>query len=96
MERISGPFNGFYIATYASSTGGPGTNYLGYSKICRGRPENYWGAHCCAKIVGTHVHASPQAAMIEAERRALDQTSSLASFAFAQPAAPEKRIVVRR
>ena len=95
MERISGPFNGFYIVTYASSTGGPGVNYLGYSKICRGRPDNYWGAHSCANVVGMQIHTSAHAAMDEAEKHARDQTGTFASIAFAKPAPGGQRIAVR-
>jgi len=95
VERITGPFNGFYIATYASTTGGPGPNYLGYSKICRGKPQNYWEAHCCKTVVGMQIHPSPQAAMNEAERCAREQTGSLASFAFAKAAPARHRIAVR-
>jgi hypothetical protein len=83
MERVTGPFNGFYIATYASETGGPQPRYLGYSKICRGRPENYWDAHCCAKISGERFHSTPHEAVVDAERRAWEQTGNLARFAFA-------------
>ena len=95
MERISGPFNGFYIATYASNAGGPGLNYLGYSKICRGKPESYWNAHCCAKICGEQIHTTPHAAMNEAERRASEQTGNLAPFAFAKAPSARHRISVR-
>jgi hypothetical protein len=84
MERISGPYNGFYIASYAGDGGGPGTKYLGYSKICRGRPDSYWDAHCCAKICGEQIHTTPQAALNEAEDRARQQTGNLAVFAFAK------------
>jgi hypothetical protein len=96
MERISGPFNGFYIATYASITGGPGSSYLGYSKICRGKPDNYWTAHCCATVAGEEIHTTPHAAMNEAERRARNQTGELAPFAFARQSAGRQRIVARR
>jgi hypothetical protein len=85
MERISGPFNGFFIATYACETGGPGPNWLGYSKICRGRPDNYWDAHCCAKVSGERIHDSPQEALLEAERRAWEHTGNLVPFTFAKP-----------
>ena len=83
MERITGPYNGFYIATYAGDAGGPGLNYLGYSKICRGRPDNYWDAHCCAKICGELTHRTADEALAEAERKAREQTGNLAAFTFA-------------
>jgi hypothetical protein len=85
MERISGPFNGFYIATYAGESGGPTPSFFAYAKICRGKPENYWDAHCCAKIPGEQLHPTAHAAISEAERRAREQTSRFAPFAFAQP-----------
>jgi hypothetical protein len=85
MERITGPVNGFFIATYACDTGGSSPSYLGYSKICRGRPDSYWDAHCCAKISGSHSHSTPQEALLEAERRAWEQTGNLVPFTFAKP-----------
>lgn len=90
MERISGPFNGFYIASYAGESGGPTPTFFAYAKICRGRPENYWDAHCCAKIPGERLHPTAQAAIAEAEQRALRQTGELAPFAFAQPQAIQR------
>jgi hypothetical protein len=85
MERITGPFNGFYIATYASEASGSSASFFAYAKICRGKPDNYWDAHCCAKVSGQQLHPSAQAAIAEAECRALEQTEQLAPYAFAPP-----------
>jgi hypothetical protein len=87
MEKISGPYNGFYVASYASESGGTAPGFFAYAKICRGKPENYWDAHFCAKVSGERVHPTAQAAIAEAERRARAQTGQLAPFAFAKPAA---------
>lgn len=84
MERISGPFNGFYIATYAGESGGPSPSFFAYSKICRGKPQNYWDAHCCAKLSGERLHPTAAAAVNELERRAREHTARLAPFAFAK------------
>ena len=84
MERITGPFNGFYIATYAGESGGPAPTFFAYAKICRGKPENYWDAHCCAKLPGDQLHPTAQAAMAEAEKLAKKRTRELASFAIAR------------
>jgi hypothetical protein len=84
MERISGPYNGFYIASYASESGGPSPAFHAYAKICRGKPENYWDAHCCAKIAGEQLHLTAQAAIAEAELRAREQTGRLAPYTFAK------------
>jgi hypothetical protein len=94
MEQISGPFNGFYIATYASDAGGPGINYLGYAKICRGRPDSYWDALCCAKVCGVRLHDTPQGAIIDAEGRARAQTDNLEPFAASKPARTRRRVGV--
>jgi len=85
MERITGPFNGFYIASYAGESGGPTPTFFAYAKICRGKPENYWDAHCCAKISGEQLHPTAHAAIAEAEKRARDHTGNLAPFAIAKP-----------
>jgi hypothetical protein len=76
MERITGPHQGFYIASYASETGGAG-GYLGYAKICRRRPESYWDANCLVKMCGEGLHADPAQALDEARQRALEQLRSL-------------------
>jgi hypothetical protein len=89
MERISGPYNGFWIASYAGESGGPTTSFFAYAKICRGKPENYWDAHCCAKVPGERLHPTAQSAIAEAETRAREQTGRLAPFAIAKPARPE-------
>ena len=80
MERITGPHQGFYIASYASETGGAG-GYLGYAKICRRRPESYWDANCLVKMCGEGLHADPTQALDEAQQRALEQLRSLAPAA---------------
>lgn len=81
MEQITGPFQGFYIASYACETGAPGAHYLGYSKICRRKPESYWDAQCLVKLCGDELHATPQEAVLDAERRARGQLGRLAPAA---------------
>lgn len=78
MERITGPHEGFYIASYACETGASVYRYLGYSKICRRRPESYWDASCLVKICGERLHGDTQHALDEAENQALHQLRSLA------------------
>jgi len=85
MEKISGPFNGFYIATYAGEAGGPSQSFFASAKICRGKPDNYWDAHWCAKLPAEKPHPTATGAIAEAERFAREHTSRLASFAFAPP-----------
>lgn len=85
MERITGPFDGFYIASYAGESSGPMPSFFAYAKICRGKPENYWDAHFCAKVPGAALHPTAQGAIAEAETRARERTGEFASFAFARP-----------
>jgi hypothetical protein len=86
MERISGPYNGFYIASYTGESSGPAAGFYAYVKICRGKPRNYWDAHFCAKLPGEKLHPTAQGAIADAEKRAREHTGQLASFAFARPA----------
>ena len=83
MERISGPYNGFYIATYAGESSTT-ASFFAYAKICRGKPANYWDAHCCAKVPAITPHPTAQAAIAEAEQRAREQTGALAPFTLAK------------
>jgi hypothetical protein len=92
MERITGPFNGFYIATYAAQAGDAGRSFLAYAKICRGKPDNYWDAHCCAKISTERAHDNAHDALHEAELRARGETQNLVHFAIAKPPVNERRV----
>lgn len=77
MERISGPYHGFYIASYACETGAPGERYLGYAKVCRRRPDSYWDAHCLVKLCGEQLHPQAEQAIAEVERTACEQLGNL-------------------
>jgi hypothetical protein len=78
MERITGPHLGFYVASYACETGASGDRFLGYSKICRRRPESYWDASCLVKLCGERLHVDEKQALDEAESQALNQLRSFA------------------
>ena len=62
MERISGPVNGFYIATYACPVGEFGTQYLGHARICSVQPRSFWEAIPIADLVATEWDGSSDAA----------------------------------
>ena len=79
MEKIAGPINGFYIATYAW----PSTNgkwYSSYAKICRRKPASDWGAQCIFKLFGGENHASTAAALATANMVARDSIEMLPSL----------------
>jgi hypothetical protein len=44
MERIRGPVNGYYVASYACQVGDMGHEYVGYTKLCSARPASFWDA----------------------------------------------------
>jgi hypothetical protein len=48
LERIEGPFKGYYVAAYAGPAG-PRGGYVSYAKVCRSRPVSYWEANCLLK-----------------------------------------------
>lgn len=83
MERITGPFNGFYIATRVTHGRGSEAGYLALSKICRGRPDNFRDAFCCASVEAQQPFRTAQEALADAENRARAQTGALAHYAFA-------------
>jgi len=84
MERITGPVNGFYIAT-RSSRSRADAGFLALSKVCRGRPESFSAAYCCARIEPIRAFPTEQEAIADAERRARDETLALLPYAFAKP-----------
>jgi hypothetical protein len=77
MERIIGPYSGYYIATYASESAGPERAWIGYAKICRHRPDSYWEAEGCAKVSALRERASAGEAVADAERQARQQIGNL-------------------
>jgi hypothetical protein len=70
MERISGPFRGHYIATYACPVG-EGLQYHGFAKVCRVEPLSYWEAtQVVSKISAREWSGTPDAAITAAEEMA--------------------------
>jgi hypothetical protein len=41
MERISGPYKGYYIAAYSVEAG---ASFVGYAKVCQDEPESVYAA----------------------------------------------------
>jgi hypothetical protein len=44
VEKILGPFNGFYVAVYVRDLGNLGTSFLGHYKICQKPPVDFFSA----------------------------------------------------
>ena len=77
IERVVGPFKGYYIASYACEMGELGEQFLGFAKLCRVKPEDYWQASACAKFSCEELADSAERAMQSAEQRARLQIENL-------------------
>ena len=67
MERISGPYKGYYIAAYTVPAG---HNFVGYAKICVAEPEDVWNAQSVEKLTSATGYRSEHEALAAAERKA--------------------------
>lgn len=66
LERVTGPYCGFFVAAYAVESGG---SFYGYAKICRRKPHDVWGCAAFDKVTAP-ASASAEGAVLLAERRA--------------------------
>jgi|GEM_PF-4020802 len=70
MERVTGPIDGYFVASSAGEMGG---RYLGFAKVCCARPSSFWLATlcdepgCCAHLCGGGLFDTPEAALASAE-----------------------------
>ncbi len=76
MERISGPFDGFYVAAYTTELEGL---FYGYAKLCTKCPDDVWSADTRLKIGTWEGEANEEAALQAAEETALRVISELQS-----------------
>ncbi|MDB5948033.1 MAG: hypothetical protein JWQ33_3059 [Ramlibacter sp.] len=79
MEKIVGPTNGFYVASYAWPSM-DGKRYSSYAKICRHKPGSYWDARCIFKLFGGEHHPTAAAALAMANVVARDRIEDLPSL----------------
>src|SRR4030095_2128507 len=47
MERISGPYKGYFIAAYTVQAD---STFVGYAKVCLHEPESVWTANSVEKL----------------------------------------------
>ena len=67
MERVSGPYLGYYIAAYSVEAG---SLYVGYAKVCLEEPESVWTAKGVEKLTTAQGCRSELDAIIAAEQKA--------------------------
>jgi len=77
MERISGPVNGFYIATFACPV--HDREYVGQARICRTRPRSFWEAAPLAEFIVPRPSASRDLALVAALSLAVAELSTIAA-----------------
>jgi hypothetical protein len=77
IERVVGPFEGYYIASYACEMGELGDRFLGFAKLCRVKPQDYWQASACAKFSCEELADTAERALASAESRARMQIGNL-------------------
>lgn len=91
MDRVTGPFDGHFVASSASEVGQG--RYLGFAKVCCARPASFWLATlceqpgCCAHLCGGGLFDTPEAALASAELLARNHIRGHATAAAQQPAA---------
>ena len=67
MERISGPYKGYFIAAYSVAAGG---THIGYAKVCMEQPASVWSVAEVEKLTTAAGCHSELEAVVEAERKA--------------------------
>jgi hypothetical protein len=73
MDRVTGPIEGYFVASSATEIGSDSGRYLGFAKVCCRRPASFWLATlceepgCCAHLCGGGLFDTPEAAMASAE-----------------------------
>lgn len=68
MERVTGPFDGVYIAAYTTELDGL---FFGYAKLCKARPANPWVAQTILKTTTPNGWTREVDALEAAENRAM-------------------------
>lgn len=75
-ERVTGPFNGYFVAAYACEMGDLGNEYLGYYKICR-HAAPYLEARALISDCCETLSLTAEAALVRAEHMARLRISAL-------------------
>jgi hypothetical protein len=74
MERISGPYKGYFIAAYTVPAG---DGFVGYAKICMAEPGDVWNAQSVEKLTSVTGCQSEHEAMVAAERKAREAIAEI-------------------
>jgi hypothetical protein len=66
MERISGPYRGYFIAAYSIEAG---KQFVGYAKVCAEEPGSVWNVNVVEKLTSATAPSEP-GAVVAAEQKA--------------------------
>jgi hypothetical protein len=75
MERVSGPYKGYFIAAYTVEAGG---QFVGYAKVCVEEPRTVWDPSPVEKLASATGCRSELEAVAAAERKAREAIAELA------------------
>jgi len=67
MERISGPYKGFFLAAYTVETD---DQFVGYAKVCTEEPDSVWNANAVEKLTSAGGCRTELEALAAAEQKA--------------------------
>ena len=67
MERISGPYKGFFIAAYTVEND---SGHVGYAKVCLMEPDSVWNVDPVEKLTSATGFRTELEAIVAAERKA--------------------------
>jgi hypothetical protein len=84
MERVSGPYKGYYIAAYTVSSG---EGFAGYAKICTSEPANVWNAQTDERLISATGYRDEQDALLAAEKQARRDIAEIAGSPVTAPGA---------
>jgi hypothetical protein len=85
MERITGPYRGYYIAAYSVESG---ASFVGYAKVCQEEPTDVWNAESVEKLTSAAGCKSELEAVSAAERKARQIIAELTADWDSSPTAP--------
>lgn len=84
MERISGPYMGYYIAAYSVEAA---RGHVGYAKVCAEEPVSVWAEGTVEKLAAVTGCTSEMEAVVAAEMKARRAIAELAGWPASMPGA---------
>ena len=76
MERISGPYKGYFIAAYTVQAG---PTFDGYAKVCATEPPSVWATNCEEKLTSVRGCKSEWDAVLAAEQKAREVIAGISA-----------------